>query len=166
MGKGLSMLLPRELLVDVPVIDRQHDELFTQFEALKAVCLERNALPVGEAEALLEALAVHFATEEKFALDAGIDFGRHGEKHRKMLAGVRKMLDGVVAGDLDAFSLIRYLDYWFERHIREEDKALGRNLQHTAFLTLGKQLADDEFGDHSDPVERRQGCVLRLIGNS
>lgn len=140
MGKGLSMFLPRELLVDVPAIDRQHDDLFTQFEALKAICIEQNALPVAEAEALLDALEVHFATEEKFALDAGVDFDRHGEKHRKMLASVRKMLANVIVGELDAFSLIRYLDYWFERHIREEDKALGRSLQRTNFLTLGEQF--------------------------
>lgn len=143
MGKGLSMFLPRELLVDVPTIDRQHDDLFTQFEAMKAICIEQNILPVAEAEALLDALEVHFATEEKFALDAGIDFGRHGEKHRKMLTSVRKMLANVVAGELDVFSLIRYLDYWFERHIREEDKALGGSLQRAAFVTHGEWLVDD-----------------------
>lgn len=163
MGKGLSMFLPRELLVDVPAIDRQHDDLFTQFEALKAICLEQNALPVAEAEALLEALSVHFATEEKFALDAGLDFGRHGEKHRKMLVGVRKMLDGVIAGELDAFSLIRYLDYWFERHIREEDKALGRSLQRAAFVTFGDWMAVTP-DDAADATEYRASPIPALVG--
>lgn len=161
MGKGLSMFLPRELLVDVPAIDRQHDDLFTQFEALKAICMEQNVLPTAEAEALVDALEVHFATEEKFALDAGIDFGRHGEKHRKMLASVRKMLANVIAGELDVFSLIRYLDYWFERHIREEDKALGSNLQRTALLTLGEQ-----FEDESGASERRETFLPAPVGNS
>lgn len=164
MGKGLSMFLPRELLVDVPAIDRQHDELFTRFEALKAICIEQNALPIAEAEALIDALEVHFATEEKFALDAGVDFGRHGEKHRRMLASVRKMLANVIAGELDAFSLIRYLDYWFERHIREEDKALGRSLQRMALLTLGGQPAG-ELGE-SGASERRESFVLGLRGQS
>lgn len=158
MGKGLSMFLPRELLVDVPTIDRQHDELFTQFEAIKAICLEQNGLPVAEAEALLDNLAVHFATEEKFALDAGIDFGLHGERHRKMLASVRKMLAGVIAGELDAFSLVRYLDYWFERHIREDDKSLGCSLQRAAFVTHGEWLTD-EFDDAADRAEYRAGSA-------
>lgn len=165
MGNQLSIFLPRELLVDVPTIDRQHDELFAQFEAMKAICLEQNALPVAEAEALLEALAVHFATEEKFALDAGIDFGRHGEKHRRMLAGVRKMLDGVIVGELDAFSLIRYLDYWFERHIREEDKMLGRSLQRAAFVTHGEWLTDDRFDEGRGGNEYRADPVLALAGH-
>lgn len=163
MGKGLSMFLPRELLVDVPAIDRQHDDLFTQFEALKAICLEQNILPAAEAEALLDNLEVHFATEEKFALDAGIDFGRHGEKHRKMLASVRKMLANVIVGELDAFSLIRYLDYWFERHIREEDKSLGRSLQRAAFVTHGEWLAD-RFGDAAGSSEYRADPVLVQAG--
>lgn len=164
MGKGLSMFLPRELLVDVPVIDRQHDDLFTQFEALKAICIERNVLPSAEAEALVDTLEVHFATEEKFALDAGIDFGRHGEKHRKMLASVRKMLANVIAGELDAFSLIRYLDYWFERHIREEDQVLGRSLQRAAFVTHGEWLSE-EFDDAAASCDYRTDPTMALAGH-
>ena len=52
--------------------------------------------------------------------------------------------------EADVFGLIRYVEYWFERHITEEDKGLGESLRQSAFLEVGQQVADEflEQGNH------------------
>jgi hemerythrin-like metal-binding protein len=132
--------LSEDLILDVDVIDCQHNELFGRLDALKALCVERNALPEVEAEALLNALVAHFSAEEKLARAAGLDFRAHGEKHQRMLEGIQKMLFEVVSGCMDVFTLLRYIDYWFERHIVYEDKLLALNLQQTPFSLEGQHF--------------------------
>lgn len=143
MNTGFSSHLPRTLIVDVPEIDRQHDELFSELATLKSMCIEQNSLPLERAEALFDLLVEHCATEERLALDAGLDFRGHREKHGRMLKGIRKMLNEVEHEKLDVFTLIRYVDYWFERHISDEDKALGLALQ---LAEHGHLLSDDYHG--------------------
>jgi hypothetical protein len=46
-----------------------------------------------------------------------------------MLAAITHAVNEVREGRMDVFSVLRYIEYWFERHIREEDLNLGRNLQ-------------------------------------
>lgn len=125
--------LPSALVIDVPEIDAQHAHLFEQLEEFKASCIDHNAYQAEEAEALFATLTVHCQTEERLAGEAGLDFRRHGDKHRVMLRGIRKMIDDMENPDADVFSLIRYVDYWFERHIQEEDRNLGINLRQAAF---------------------------------
>jgi hypothetical protein len=42
-----------------------------------------------------------------------------------MVAAIEKGLTEVIEGKQDVFSVLRYVDYWFERHIVEEDRPLG-----------------------------------------
>jgi hemerythrin-like metal-binding protein len=135
--------LPSNLIIDIREIDDQHAHLFEQLETFKASCIEHNAYQPNEAEALFSALLVHCRTEERLAGEAGLDFRRHGEKHRLMLRSIRKMLDDMENPDADVFSLIRYIEYWFERHIQEEDRNLGINLKQVAFAEVGQQFADE-----------------------
>lgn len=122
--------LPEELLVSVPLMDDQHAHLFAQLEALKSLCIEQNALPQSEAEALYQTLVEHCESEAALAAAAGVNFSTHNQKHQAMLTGIRKMINEVLHERLDVFSLIRYVDYWFERHILDEDKHLGEALRH------------------------------------
>jgi hemerythrin len=85
-------------------------------------------LPLDRAEALLMALQEHFNTEERLAFAVGHDFAEHALKHEKMMAVIRNGIAKVNAGTKDVFGLLRYVEYWFERHIAEEDKALGVKL--------------------------------------
>ncbi len=121
--------LPEALHIDVPEIDNQHAALFARLADLKALCIEANALPDTEADALMAALQEHCATEQRLAQAVGVDFSLHAVKHEKMLKGIARMLADVRAEKTDVFSLIRFVEYWFERHISEEDKPLGRHLQ-------------------------------------
>src|SRR6185369_958764 len=105
MNADHAVFLPDALLINVPEIDAE------------------------DAAKLLEILRTHCATEEALAREAGLEFSSHAAKHQQMLKGIAKTLDEVGEGHTDAFSLIRYLEYWFERHIREEDIGFGLRLQ-------------------------------------
>ena len=83
-----------------------------------------------------------YGPEGDLAAQAGLDFGRHGDKHRLMLSGIRKRLDAMAHPEADVYGLIRYVEYWFERHITEEDKGLGQQLRQSARLSEGKQFVD------------------------
>jgi polyisoprenoid-binding protein YceI len=52
-----------------------------------------------------------------------------GIKHKDMLTAITKAIKEVQEGKTDVFSVLRYVEYWFERHITEEDQNLARNLQ-------------------------------------
>lgn len=121
--------LPDVLVINVPEVDGQHARLFEQLELFKAACLESNAFMSDQAEALFAYLVAHCETEERLAGEAKLDFRRHGEKHRVMLKGIRKRLDEMEHPEADVFGLIRYVAYWFERHIKEEDIGLGDSLR-------------------------------------
>ncbi|UCV01827.1 bacteriohemerythrin [Dechloromonas denitrificans] len=135
MNDQIAVFLPDSLVVNVPEIDEQHAELFARLASLKSLCIEANCLPSDQAEALLEALRIHCSTEEAFAERAGLDFTVHANKHRTMLKGIEKTLAQVRQERMDIYSLIRYIEYWFERHIREEDIDLGAELQQRIFPT-------------------------------
>ena len=129
MNAETAAFLPSALIVNIQEIDDQHAELFASLAKLKMLCIERNELPLADSESLLQALRVHCATEEKLATSSGLNFSEHGKKHKKMLAAISKAIVEVQEGRMDVFSVLRYIEYWFERHIREEDLNLGRNLQ-------------------------------------
>lgn len=129
MNADHAVFLPDALVINVPEVDEQHAGLFASLARLKDRCVESNCLPAEDAARLLEILRVHCATEEALAREAGLEFSMHAAKHQQMLKGIAKTLDEVREGHTDAFSLIRYLEYWFERHIREEDIGFGLRLR-------------------------------------
>ena len=143
MNADHAVFLPDALLINVPEIDEQHAGLFASLARLKDRCIESNCLPAEDAAKLLEILRVHCATEEALAREAGLEFSSHAAKHQQMLKGIAKTLDEVREGHTDAFSLIRYLEYWFERHIREEDISFGRRLQDSSAQISARQPVGD-----------------------
>lgn len=124
-------LLPEALVLDVPEVDAQHEEIFFRVEWLKALCLEANGLVDAPADEFLMFLKEHFSTEERIAREAGLDFSEHARKHAENLAMMTRAVDEVRTGERDIFSLLRYLEYWFERHIVEEDKPFADGLHET-----------------------------------
>lgn len=120
--------LPSSLHTGVPEMDSQHEALFGRLVYLKNLCLGQNSLPAAEAEGLLDFLREHYATEAQLAMDMNIDFSGHAEQHRVMLQGVGKALGDAVEGCADVFGVLRYIEYWFERHIAHEDMPLSVSL--------------------------------------
>lgn len=133
---GLSPFLPEALLVDLPEIDAQHEDVFTRIEALKAGCFENGYANIAEFHGLLDVFEQHFATEERLAEEAGVDFSAHAKIHRDTLSLLRKALTEVLGGGHDAHSFLRYAEYWFERHIREDDKRFVATLNESHPLDL------------------------------
>lgn len=117
--------LPGPLLVGVTEVDAQHDALFRHLVVLKGLCLRDGCLPIEETDGLLAALQEHYATEERLADEAGIDFTAHARDHREMLELVGKAFSEVVEGRGDVFGTLRYVEYWFERHITQDDMCLA-----------------------------------------
>lgn len=139
----IAGLLPEALVVDLPEIDAQHEEIFHRIESLKAACFESSYVPIDEFSALLDYFATHFATEERIAEEAGLDFADHARIHTDTLRLLHKAFGEVVSGGQDVHSFLRYAEYWFERHINEDDRLFisvlqagdfnrSSGLQHTA----------------------------------
>lgn len=122
-------LLPEALMLGIAHIDAQHEGIFYRVEALKAACVETGGLPDDMADELLEYLRVHFDSEEDCARAAGVEFADHGHKHTETLRTLGNWVARVRSGRADVFSLLRYLEVWFERHIVDEDQPLARMIQ-------------------------------------
>lgn len=125
MNNGAHSFLPAPLLLGVAEVDAQHDALFRHLVVLKGLCLRDGCLPVEETDGLLAALREHYATEERLAAEAGQDFAAHARAHREMLELLGKAFREVVEGRGDVFGTLRYVEYWFERHITQDDMCLG-----------------------------------------
>ena len=135
--------LPCTLVVDVVEMDHQHADLFACLERVKARCIECNTACLDELESLYRWLGAHCRSEERLARQIGFDFSHHAGSHGEMLRGIRRMLDEVGGGKRDVFSLLRYIDYWFECHIEQEDKPLAEAVKAQRGLA-GNLLVDSQ----------------------
>lgn len=129
------MLLPEALRVSFPEIDGQHEELFCRLEVLKAACFGNDSLPVEEFRGLVDSIAEHFASEERIAERAGIEFSEHTAVHRKNLQSMRDVLEVVLGGASESYSFLRFAEFWFERHIVQYDKAFAAELSRSLSRT-------------------------------
>lgn len=128
MERVLSGMLPEFLLVDWLELDLQHEDLFCRIESLKTLCFESEEAPLLEFERLLGFFKKHFSTEEALANEAGLDFSRHARIHQNSLLSLSRALAEVGEGARDRHSFLRYVEFWLERHIRQEDKPFADEL--------------------------------------
>jgi len=132
MGALQTGLLPEALRVGFPEMDGQHEEIFSRLETLKAACFGNSDLPVDEFRSLLESIAQHFASEERLAEQAAIAFSEHATVHRQNLQSMQDVLEVVVCGVSEAYSFLRFTEFWFERHIIQYDQPFAADLQRIA----------------------------------
>jgi len=125
----LAGLLPEALLIGLPEIDAQHEEIFRRIESLKVSCFGSGPVSFDQFESLLDYLEYHFASEERLALEVGADFDSHAAIHRDNLHALQKAFGEVRNGARDVHSFLRYAEYWFERHICEEDKPFADSVR-------------------------------------
>jgi hemerythrin len=131
--------LPEALFFDLPEIDAQHEEIFNRIDSLKTACFESHHVPLEEFDALLQYFAFHFATEERIADEAELDFTDHARIHEDTLRMLHRALTEVRNHGRDAHSFLRYCEYWFERHISEDDRGFISALQSGDFEPLGNR---------------------------
>lgn len=125
----LAGLLPEALVVHLPEVDAQHEDIFMRIESLKAACLESGPVPIEEFESLRTVFAHHSSTEEEIAQQAGLEFSEHTKLHRTNLRVLKKALEEVRSGVRDGYSFMRYVELWFERHIIEQDQPFADSLR-------------------------------------
>lgn len=121
-------MLPLELMVNHPTLDAEHDDIFCRIEAIKESSLAAETPPGDEVLALVSCFARHFATEDELARELGMEFSAHAREHAQALHLLDKACADLKSGRLDLRPFLRYLEYWFEHHINEFDKPLGRRL--------------------------------------
>ena len=138
------------LNVGIPEIDYQHRNLVSMLNALHTA-IEANE-PREHLGEILEELdlyvANHFATEERIAKQGGLEFSDHIKTHGKGLRVLNKALDDVRSGARDAYSLLRYIELWFERHINEQDKLFAASLQSSECYRPSRMPVDAGFLDY------------------
>ncbi len=132
MEMTLSGLLPEALFVDHPEVDAQHEQIFIRVELLKDACCDVDYPSIDVFDDLLRFVGHHFATEERIAEQAGLEFSEHAKKHRNSLYLLNKALDRVREDQRNGFDFLRYVEYWLERHILEEDKSFGALIKASA----------------------------------
>ena len=124
-----SGLLPEALIVSLPDIDAQHEQIFAFLETLKITCFGSSYLPEDGFRRFVNDLASHFAEEEGLAKSNGLDFSEHALVHQDNLRSMRGALESVLAGASDAYSFLRYTEFWFERHIIQFDRPFAAALK-------------------------------------
>ena len=121
-------MLPLSLHTNIHEMDLEHNELFTFLESFKEYCFDSIPMPQLKRDALHQMLSSHFETEAYLAQAAGVDFSHHEEAHVNMVGVVLKTLNQMSSKNSDLYSLIRYIGYWFEKHILSFDIQLARNI--------------------------------------
>lgn len=129
MDRMLAGLLPEALMIGQPEVDAQHEEIFIRIESLKIACFEGDAPGIEVFDDLLVFLGHHFATEERIAQETGLEFSQHAKAHHDSLYMLGRVLGEVRDRAYDIYAFLRYLEFWFERHILEEDKPFGISLK-------------------------------------
>lgn len=121
-------MLPLSLHTHVHEIDTEHNELFEFLESFKEYCFDSTPMPQLKRDALHQMLESHFETEAHLAEKAGLNFSYHEAAHDNMLDMVMRSLNQMSSKNSDLYSLIRYIGYWFEKHILDYDIQLARNI--------------------------------------
>ncbi len=129
MTEQLSGFLPTTLMTGEPEVDAQHEAIFRRVEHLQKLAVESNAVPVAELHELLDYLAEHFATEERLAKEANIEFLVHGQEHASNYRLINKAIGELEKDKLDRHTFLRYIEYWFEQHITNFDKRFVERLK-------------------------------------
>ena len=129
MAGALSGCLPVALMTGEAELDGQHDGIFSCIDRLKKLAFESEVLPPDEVRYLIDLLAEHFATEERLAKVANIEFLVHGQEHTRNLRLLERAVSELESGKLDRHTFLRYLEYWFEQHINDFDKRFAARLK-------------------------------------
>jgi len=125
---NLSGMLPLELRVGEPVLDLQHDELFRRIAELRKAAFGSGKIAPETLRDFAASFAAHFTDEEALADAANVEFLVHKQEHHKVLRVLDKAIAEIEHGRLDRHSFLRYIEYWFEHHIKEFDMRLAARL--------------------------------------
>jgi len=130
----MALTWTEDLAVGFGLIDTQHKELFSRFNALLQACKEGKGREVIEPvlDFMIEYVADHFAEEERFmARYAFPERDEHMQQHRELVqyvGEVRKELRDKGPTVAVITSINHTLLNWLLRHVKQTDVKLGRYL--------------------------------------
>jgi len=127
-------MLPKSLMVNVPAMDIEHHELFMYLEEFKESCFDSAHITLEKRDVLYGLLLKNCQTEKVLAQSVNFDFTSHALAHAQMLKIVFHTLNQLSSNNGDIYTLIRYISYWFERHILEYDIQIAQGLNATKLL--------------------------------
>ena len=123
--------------VHVAVIDEQHKQIFKEINTLIPLLDTKPNLATleGVVDDLIDYVAKHFATEERF-LRPHPDFAEHQAKHQAFAAQARdfdRQLFTLQPEEI-AVNLFIFLGSWLRNHILSEDQAYFDYLRRNSLL--------------------------------
>jgi len=124
---GMSWLHQYQL--DVPQIDKQHEELFQlSHELLEALMASKRDEINSSIDELAKAIHAHFREEDKLLEEMGSPHARaHAKLHRRLESKMNALLKRFYAGKVERYAVAHFLMYDVVRqHMIEQDAhALG-----------------------------------------
>lgn len=118
-----------ELEIGIPSVDKEHRDLIDMINSLHDSLSARTGAENVAAvlDGISARLSAHFAHEEKEMRQTNYDeFADHQNEHRKLLAGIRDIMNKVEEDDGWDFDeeLGTRLYSWFAEHFRSKDSRL------------------------------------------
>lgn len=141
-----SAFLSDALMVGWPEIDAQHEQIFAFLETLKSSCFGSGCLPMEGFRRLVKDFEQHFTDEERLSNACGLECPAHEIAHQDTLRAIRGSLQGVLVGAVDAYSFLRYMEFWLERHIVHFDKPLVAEMKKRGRLCASPGLDGADVG--------------------
>ena len=139
-------VLGSELVLFVPQMDREHREMLTHAQSLRAA-VTGGGMPRDEVQLLLEKLIdsvkKHFASEEALMLSSGYHGGTaHREEHRRLLEQVYVVEKELPLGRIEVGgALACFVEEWMGQHILGPDKQFAVFLNEAARQGAAKAKA-------------------------
>lgn len=130
-----DLLVPTELLTDVPEMDAQHDHLFNTMLQVKNALLSVSDVDeqgLSLLARLLEELLQHFAWEQEAARANSIPFEHHAREHARIAAFVHGKIPEIRSGRCNVPALMVFMERSFESHVAHFDLGLGIALRAAA----------------------------------
>jgi hemerythrin len=121
------------LVLEFPLIDRQHSEFFIRLNHLLEVTERTNEMLVIvlAAKLLFEYTEKHFITEEKLMMNINYtEFEYHKWEHDRFRNNFNFIIDNLKSGKTSLagfrYSVVTEIGDWYVAHIRKLDKVLAK----------------------------------------
>jgi len=121
-----------DLLVDIPKIDRDHQELFKMLNEIKAVTdIDEQAIYLNR---FIQYAASHFRLEEKVMRDHHYElYESHRDKHEEITQKLADLLEKQMRGGAEAIpheDLVKLIQFWFFEHTLNVDSCFKDFVEH------------------------------------
>ena len=121
-----------DFFTGLPEVDRQHEELFALVNRLHDAKGQRTELLEQAFADLREYVREHFATEERFMAESGLDvayIARHRAAHDNFVMRINELWGIHLAGsETAADELLGFLTAWLMEHILHTDRKMALDI--------------------------------------